>query len=158
LGVRVTGIRAGRGPAAPGVSESGTLHDLPRLAAGAMAVINTLPLTDATRGGFDSRFFAAARPGSWFINVGRGATVVTADLVDALRTGRIAGAGLDVVDPDPLPWRHPLRRLRNVVVTPHMAGSAAVTRRNEWLVMRENLRRYAAGEPMLCVARLERGY
>ena len=158
FGMRVTGIRASGVPAAPFVEDVGTTEDLPRLARDADVIVNALPLTDATRGLFDARVFQATKREAIFVNVSRGASVVTDDLMRALREGRIAGAALDVVEPEPLPADHPLWRMDNVVVTPHVAGLAAATQDRRWLVIRENLRRYVAGEPMLSVVRPERGY
>jgi hypothetical protein len=71
-------------------------------------------------------------PSAYFINVGRGKSVVTDDLLAALKTGRIAGAGLDVVDPEPLPKDHPLWHARNVVITPHVAGSSELKLERAW--------------------------
>lgn len=158
LGMRVAGIRNAAGAPPEGVERASQLDALAAEAARARAVVNTLPLTAATRGIFDARFFAALPAGAFFVNVGRGQSVVTDALVAALRSGHLAGAALDVTDPEPLPRRHPLRALPNVLLTPHTAGTADSTQRLEWLVMRENLRRYAAGDPMLCVVDLARGY
>jgi phosphoglycerate dehydrogenase-like enzyme len=98
------------------------------------------------------------KPNAYFINVGRGATVVTADLVVALRNRRIAGAGLDVTDPEPLPPNHPLWKMTNVIITPHVSSVADVDLESRWLLMRENLRRYVAGEKMLSVVDVAKGY
>jgi phosphoglycerate dehydrogenase-like enzyme len=121
-------------------------------------VINTAPLTDQTRGLFDAEFFAAMRPTAYFISVGRGASTVTDDLVTALETGQIAGAGLDVTDPEPLPEGHPLWTAPRVLISPHTAGRSDRGRERLFLLVAENLRRYAAGEPLLSVVDIERGY
>ena len=92
------------------------------------------------------------------INVGRGKSVVTNDLLVALKTGRIAGAGLDVVDPEPLPKVHPLWHAPNVVITPHVAGRSELKLDDAWLVIRENLRRYVAGDKLYSVVDVSRGY
>lgn len=81
-------------------------------------VVAVAPLTPQTRHMFDARAFAAMKPHARFINVGRGELVVTDDLVAALRNGSIAGAALDVVDPEPLPVGHALWDLPNVQLTP----------------------------------------
>jgi len=120
-------------------------------------VVNALPLTDATAGLFDREFFATVKPGSFFINVGRGGTVVTDELLAALKSGRLAGAGLDVTDPEPLPADHPLWQEPNVIITPHVAGFGG-SRRWHAMLVRENLRRYLAGESLLNVVDPERGY
>jgi phosphoglycerate dehydrogenase-like enzyme len=84
--------------------------------------------------------------------------VVTEDLVSALRDGRIAGAGLDVTEPEPLPEGHALWRLPNVIITPHISARSDLRSERLWIVLRENLRRYVAGEPMLSVVDTARGY
>ena len=81
-----------------------------------------LPLVEATRGLFDRSAFARMKPGALLINTARGGLIVEADLVEALRSGRIGGAGLDVFDREPPPADHPLWSLPNVVATPHLAG------------------------------------
>ena len=93
-----------------------------------------------------------------FINVGRGASVVTDDLVAALEGGKIGGAGLDVTDPEPLPASHPLWQAPNVIITPHVAAGSDKVLPRLIGVARENLRRYLAGEPMLSVVGVSRGY
>ena len=81
-----------------------------------------------------------------------------ADLVDALRAGRLAGAGLDVTDPEPLPPAHPLWQLPNVIITPHVAASSDRVFGRLLTVAQDNLRRYVAGEKMLSVVDPQRGY
>ena len=115
-------------------------------------VILTTPETPETIGLFNAARFARMRAGAYFINIGRGACVVTDDLVAALRTGQIAGAGLDVVSPEPLPAEHPLWTLPGVLLTPHVAiyGAPHQQERREALLL-ENCRRFARGEPLLNV-------
>ena len=135
------------------------LHDLLREAD---YVLDSLPLTDETRGVFDAAAFRAMRPAAYFINVGRGGTVDDGALAAALREGVIAGAALDVfvTDPAPLPPEHPFWRLDNLFMSPHISGS----RRQPLYLPRtnalfcENLRRYVAGRPLLNVVSAERGY
>lgn len=158
FGMTVTAIRNSDRPGPPTVSrvgQSAALHDFLREAD---VVVNTLPLTDETRHMFDARAFAAMKPGAWFINVGRGATVVTADLTQALEAGHVGAAALDVTDPEPLPSDHPLWRMPNVIITPHVAPNSEVNIDSRWALFRENLRRYVAGEPMLSVVDTSRGY
>jgi len=107
---------------------------------------------------FDARFFARMKPTAYFINVGRGPSVDTAALADALNSGRIGGAGLDVTDPAPLPADHPLWRARNVLITPLAAGDSNLGFDAQTRVVIENVRRYVAGERMLSVVDLQRGY
>ncbi len=85
-------------------------------------VVVTCPLTDETRGLLDARRLALMKPTAFLVNVSRGAVIDQAALVDALREGRLAGAGVDVVDPEPLPPDAPLLELPNVVGAPHSLG------------------------------------
>ena len=90
--------------------------------------------------------------------MGRGKSVVTKDLIDALNAGQLGGAALDVQDPEPLPPEHSLWTTKNVIITPHISASSDEQMQRYWLVVRENLRRYVAGERMLNVVDIDRGY
>lgn len=158
FGMRVVATNASGGPAPDFVARVGPPQELEKLAREADVVIDTLPHTPHTERLFDSRMFAAMKPGALFINVGRGKTVDTNALLAALEEKRIAGAGLDVTDPEPLPADHPLWRAPNVIITPHVAPRSDLGRERHWQVVRENLRRYVAGERMLSVVGVERGY
>jgi phosphoglycerate dehydrogenase-like enzyme len=114
-------------------------------------VILTTPETPDTVGMFNSALFARMKRGAYFINIARGRCVVTGDLVAALRSGHLAGAGLDVADPEPLPPDNPLWNMPNVLITPHIA-IYGTPYRDKWEAMLiENCRRFAAGEPLLNV-------
>jgi phosphoglycerate dehydrogenase-like enzyme len=156
--MRVTATRATPQPSPPFVKYVGRPEELPTLIADADVVVNTAPLTPATRGLFDAKMFARMKPTAYFINVARGAEVVTGDLVAALDSRRIAGAGLDVTDPEPLPKDHPLWRAPNLVLTPHVAAESDLGIELQLRVLKENLRRYVAGERMLSVVDLQREY
>jgi phosphoglycerate dehydrogenase-like enzyme len=158
FGMKVTATRASGREGPPFVSYVGLPDELLALAREADFVVNTLPLTEQTRGLFDAKLFAAMKSGAIFVNVGRGGSVVQDDLVAALRSGRLAGAGLDVTDPEPLPAGHPLFSLPNVIITPHVAADTDLGNAARWAIVRENLRRYAAGEAMLSEVALEKGY
>ena len=106
----------------------------------------------------DRAYLDAAKRGALVINVGRGATVVTGDLLAALSDGRLGGAGLDVTDPEPLPPEHPLWRAPNVIVTPHVSASLEGNEVPRWILARENLRRYVAGGKLLSEVDVEKGY
>lgn len=112
-----------------------------------------LPSTPQTRGLADARFFWAMRPGAYFVNAGRGDLVAQDALCDALESGHLAGAALDVAAPEPLPADSRLWGERNLLLTPHVGGfwHLPVTRRNVVRIALENLRRYAAGEELLNV-------
>ena len=135
----------------------GLSSELHGLAADADFIVNALPLTAETTGIFDKIFFADAKKGSYFISVGRGASVVTDDLIQALESGQLAGAGLDVTDPEPLPTDHRLWQMENVIITPHVAGWGGSGGRRQVLV-KENVRRFIAGDALFNVVDPERGY
>ncbi|MFC1740575.1 D-2-hydroxyacid dehydrogenase [Pseudomonadota bacterium] len=158
LGMRVIATRGSRREGPDYVEYVGLSDELIELAGQADVVVNTVPLTDRTRGIFNAVFFAAMKPTAYFISVGRGASTVTDDLVAALNEGEIAGAGLDVTDPEPLPADHVLWQTPRVIITPHTAGRSDKSRDRLYLLVQENLRRYVAGEPMLSVVDIERGY
>lgn len=121
-------------------------------------VIAIAPLTEATRHMFDARAFAAMKPHARFINVGRGELVVTDDLVAALGNGTIAGAALDVVEPEPLPAGHPLWDLSNVRITPHNSGDVAGWRTEIITAFTANFDRWMAGLPLDNVVDKRLGY
>jgi len=112
-------------------------------------VLDALPLTEQTRGLFDAAAFRAMRPRARFYNVGRGATVDERALVDALATGTIAGAALDVFEVEPLPRASPLWTMANVVVSPHISGDVAGWERDVVAIFVENARRFARGEALV---------
>jgi D-3-phosphoglycerate dehydrogenase len=111
-------------------------------------LILTAPLTELTRGMIDRRALARMKPGSILINVARGPLVVEADLVDALESGHLHGAALDVTEVEPLSAASPLWELPNVIITPHVGGQSI--RRIEQMTdfFCENLRRYQARLPL----------
>jgi phosphoglycerate dehydrogenase-like enzyme len=158
MGMQVSAVRNRMGDLPACVSHAGTLAQLQEFLADSDVVVSTLPQTPQTRNIFDAAAFSGMKSGALFINVGRGSSVVTEDLVAALQRGQLAGAGLDVVDSEPLVRNHPLWRMNNVILTPHVAARSLAVKQREWWVMRENLRRYVAGEPMLCVVDTLKGY
>jgi len=158
LGMRVIATRNSRREGPDYVAYVGLADELNELAAQADVVINTVPLTDATLGIFNKAFFDVMKPEAYFISVGRGASTVTDDLVAALQSHSIAGAGLDVTDPEPLPKGHPLWSMPRVIITPHTAGRSDKGRDRLYLMVKENIRRYVNGEPMLSVVDIEKGY
>jgi phosphoglycerate dehydrogenase-like enzyme len=158
LGMRVVATRNSSRSGPAFVDYVGLSHEMGTLAAEADVIVNALPLTDDTRGMLDAAFFSEAlvrKP--YFINVGRGATVDTEALLNALRDGHVAGAGLDVTDPEPLPSDHALWRMPNVIITPHVSSRGDERHRHRLLVL-ENIRRYLAGDKLLNEVRPERGY
>ncbi|MCS3904253.1 phosphoglycerate dehydrogenase-like enzyme [Methylohalomonas lacus] len=158
LGMTVIATRNSKPEGPDFVAKVGLPPDLKDFITEADVVVNALPLTDKTRDLFDAGHFDRMKESALFINVGRGGTVVTDDLLAALENGGIAGAGLDVTDPEPLPSDHPLWQAPNTIITPHVATRSDLEGEARWRVVRENLRRYASGEPMLSVVDPERGY
>ncbi|GAB2779417.1 D-2-hydroxyacid dehydrogenase [Amycolatopsis magusensis] len=121
-------------------------------------VVAVAPLTEQTKGMFDARAFAAMKPGSRFINVGRGELVVTADLIAALRDGRPAGAALDVFDTEPLPNDSPLWSMEQVLISPHMSGDFLGWRNTLVEVFAGNFERWRTGQPLRNVVDKRLGY
>lgn len=135
-----------------------THDDLDDALAGADVVVLALALTDETTGLLDARRLDLLADGAVVVNVARGGHVVTDDLVAALRSGRLAGAGLDVTDPEPLPDGHPLWSLDNVVVTPHVGNTRAMGERLLAAHLHDNVARFAAGEPLHGAVDPDAGY
>ena len=107
-----------------------------------------LVLGARTRGLVGEAEFAAMKPAAFLINTARGPIVDEAALMAALRTRRIAGAGLDVYDEEPLPVDHPMRRLDNVVLTPHLGYVTVENYREAYGEAVENIRSFLAGTPL----------
>lgn len=158
FGMRVIATRRGTDPAPSYVERVGRPGDLLAMLPEADVVAIAVPLTAETEGLFDERAFAAMRKGSYLVNIARGKVVRTDALVAALRDGRLAGACLDVTDPEPLPPGHALWSFRNVVITPHIAADAALTEERARRLSGENLRRFGAGQPLLNVVDKRAGY
>lgn len=121
-------------------------------------VVLCVPLTEETRGMIGTEAFAAMTPGSYLINIARGPVVDTDALMLALQNGTLAGAGLDVTDPEPLPAEHPLWQIPNVLITPHVAARSSLTSDDWARLYRENLNRFANGQPLLNVVDKQVGY
>lgn len=115
-------------------------------------VVNILPATPETEGLLDAGMLRAMRRGALLVNAGRGPTVDTDALLESLRDGHVR-AVLDVVEPEPLPADHPLWDAPNLILTPHSAGDTPGAERAAWALAGDQLRRHAAGEPLLNVVR-----
>jgi len=158
LGMNVIATRASSREGPDFVSHVGLSDELPTLITQADVVVSTLPLVPSTTRLFDAKMFARMKKTAFFINVGRGGSVVTDDLVAALNNGTIAGAGLDVTEPEPLPRDHPLWKARNVIITPHMSARSDLGQAARDMILREQVRRFAAGDKLLSVVDLKKGY
>jgi D-2-hydroxyacid dehydrogenase (NADP+) len=159
FGMRVAAIRR-RASAipVPGVASSAGPEGLPRLLAESDVLVIAAPLTPETDGLIDSHAIARLKAGAVVINVGRARILDTDALVEALASGRLGGAGLDVFPEEPLPTDHPLWTTPNVILTPHTSGF----RQGHWdeviEVFADNLERYRRGEALRYEVREELGY
>lgn len=133
-------------------------EDLHDALAGADALVLALPLLDSTRGIIGAEELALLAPGAWVVNVARGEHIVTDALVDSLESGHLGGAALDVTGPEPLPDGHPLWSAAGVIVTPHTANTPEMAMPLLSGRIAENVRHYAAGEPMAGVVDPDLGY
>lgn len=147
MGARVLGFKLHACEPFPPYSEIYTGGDgLDALLPQADAVLVCLPGSPFTKDMLDARRIGLMKAGSVLVNIGRGSIVNTEALMEALRSGRIAAAGLDVTDPEPLPPDHPLWDCPNVLITPHISGLGASKQKHaEWFA--ENLRAYLEGRP-----------
>jgi phosphoglycerate dehydrogenase-like enzyme len=158
FGMRVIATRRGDDPAPSFVSHVGRPGDLMAMLPEADVVALAVPLTPETQGMINAEAFAAMKPSAYLINIARGKVIDSAALISALESKRLAGACLDVTDPEPLPAESPLWRFPNVVITPHMSAESELTYDRGWLLLKENVRRFGAGEPLLNVVDLNAGY
>ncbi len=156
-GVRITVVR--RRPI-PMVGAARTLgfSDLHEAVADADVVVIAAALTAETHFMVDAAFLDAMAERAWLINVARGGHVVTDDLVDALRSGSIAGAGLDVTDPEPLPDGHPLWGIPNCIITPHVGNTPEMGLPLIADRVRQNVRRWIAGDELIGLVDVDAGY
>jgi phosphoglycerate dehydrogenase-like enzyme len=133
----------------PGAARTLPHAMLPEALSDARVVFLALALTPQTERIIGAAQLAAMRPDGWLVNVARGRHVDTDALVAALDRGQIGGAALDVTDPEPLPDGHPLWTQPRCIITPHTADTPDMIRRPLALRIRENVVRFAAGEPLL---------
>jgi len=150
FGMRVIGVDVVEIPqgdlAALGVERCSPIEGLSAVLAEADVVSLHLPLNSQTRHVLDSAALAAARPGAIVINVARGPLIDEAALIEALRSGHLAGAGLDVFEVEPLPLDSPLLDMPNVVVTPHWAAATLATMTRRAQITADNVALALAGD------------
>ena len=158
LGMKVIATRNSSKTGPDYVSYVGLPDELPTLISQADVVVSSLPLVPATTNVFDAKMFARMKKNAFFINVGRGGSVVTDDLVAALNSGTIAGVGLDVTEPEPLPKDHPLWKAKNIIISPHMSALSDLGQVARLTILREQVRRFAAGDKLLSVVDFKKGY
>jgi phosphoglycerate dehydrogenase-like enzyme len=158
FGMQVVGVDARREDCPEGVLELHRPDALNRLLPGADFVIMTVPHTPETEHMVDAALLAHFKPGAFLINIGRGMTVRLQDLVEALRTGRVGGAGLDVYEVEPLPADHPLWTAPNVLLTPHVAGEGPYLDERRLEIILDNARRFAGNQPLRNIVDKEHWY
>jgi D-2-hydroxyacid dehydrogenase (NADP+) len=157
LGMRVLGVRRSEEPFA-GLEGQYTPDQLLAVLPEADHVALCLPLTQETRHMVGERELRAMKPSAYIYNVGRGASIEPEALLKALREGWIAGAGLDVTDPEPLPEDSPLWEMPNVLLSQHTSGSSPFNAERITAIFLENLGRYLRGEPLYNVVDVDLGY
>jgi phosphoglycerate dehydrogenase-like enzyme len=141
-----------------GVDEVLESDRFPDALPGADLVVLALSLTPETEGLFSLGEFGLMEDHAWIVNVARGRHIVTDDLVEALRTGMIGGAALDVTDPEPLPAGHPLWTMPNCIITPHVGNTPDMAKPLLAERVAENVRRFARGEELIGLVDVEAGY
>lgn len=158
IGMQVIGSRRHVGDPPRGVDRIYPPEALHELLAEADHVAITLPLTDETRGLFGAAEFAIMKPTAFIYNIGRGPIIDSDALIAALRGGEIAGAALDVTDPEPLPADSPLWDMPNVMITAHTSGGGPFYWERGIELLVSNIGRYINDEPMLNVVDKRAGY
>ena len=159
LGCHVIGVRRNADKPKPEYfDEQFSLDDLDSVLPRADVVAMIVPGGDQTRGLIDARRISLMKDGAFLVNAGRGPSVVTEALIEALKSGKLAGAGLDVTSPEPLDKDNELWGLENVIITPHIAGRLEGNRERVSAIFLENLRRYCSGEQLLNVVNKKLGY
>jgi phosphoglycerate dehydrogenase-like enzyme len=157
LGPRVIGMnRSGR--RLEGADRSVTTADLLNVLPEADFVVLCAAVTPETRKSFGREAFDAMRDSAWLVNVARGTLVDTDALVSALENGDIGGAALDVIDPEPLPDEHPLWKMENVLLTPHIAITWDMALPELRALVGRNVGHFVRGEPLEGLVDLELGY
>jgi D-3-phosphoglycerate dehydrogenase len=158
FGLRVIAVDLRPTEPPPGVEAVWGPERLDEMLAMTDVLVVTAPLTEQTRGLIDRRRIGRLRPGAFLIAVSRGGIVDEAALVEALRSGHLAGAGLDVTAQEPLPPDSPLWSVENLLLSPHASAGTLGLNEGRRAVLAENLRRYLAGEPFLYVCDKKAGF
>jgi phosphoglycerate dehydrogenase-like enzyme len=158
FGMRIIATRRSDTPAPDYVERVGKPNELAAMLPEADVVAICVPLTSETENLFDDAMIRRMKPGAYVINIARGRIINTDALIAALKEGRLAGAALDVTDPEPLPAGHALWSAPNVLITPHIAADGELTDQRWWALYKENLRRFGAGEPLLNCVDVQAGY
>lgn len=160
MGAHVIGLRRRHGAVPPEADEMGDMEHFDDYLAQADIVASCLPDTPETQHLYNKERFAAMKQGAYFINVGRGSNVVQDDLRAAVTSGHLAGAALDVTDPEPLPADDPLWQTPGIYITPHISGGYHLQATHDYIVRiaADNLARYLKGECLENIVDLMTGY
>lgn len=158
FGMKVVGVDPKDTPYLPFVEKTVPPDRLDEVLPQADVVFVAAPHTAKSEKMFGPRQFGLMPKGGYFIAVSRGKVYDMPALVSALETKHLAGAGVDVTDPEPLPKGHPLWKMENVIITPHIAGRSDREHPRYIELYKENLKRFANGEPLLHVVDKEQGY
>jgi len=156
--MRVLGLRRNAERPVPGVDRMFSIDQLQPFLAESDFVVVTTPSTPETLGAFDDAAFKAMKRSAYFICISRGGIAVDDALLEALREGWIAGAGLDAHGVEPLPPDSPFWSLPNVIVTPHNGATTPATAQRSVEIFIDNLQRYVAGQPLRNIVDKSAGY
>ena len=154
---QVTVVRRSTDPV-PGAARTVAVERLDEVLPEAQVVVLALALTPETRHIIGRRQLQLMSPTAWLVNVARGGHVDPDALAEALRTNSIGGAALDVTEPEPLPDDSPLWTLDNCLITPHTANPWQTAQPLLARRIRDNVQRFAAGEPLVGLVDLDKGY
>ena len=157
---KIVGVRRSARPGDPAFDEMRATAELDEILPETDLLVMSLPNTPDTVNIMSRERLALLPDGAYLLNVGRGTAIDQDALIDALNSGRLAGAALDVVVPEPLPADHPLRGAKNLLLTPHVAGNMTLpyTQQKSIDMFLEDLDNYAAGKPLKHVVDRKKGY
>jgi phosphoglycerate dehydrogenase-like enzyme len=158
FGMKVIGVDPKDIPIAPFLSKVVKPNQLNSVLPEADVVFISAPLTPESEGMMGAEQFELMKKGSYFIAVSRGRIYNKQALMKALDSKKLAGAGMDVVDPEPLPKGDPLWKFDNVIITPHVASRAEGSNQRRREVIAENIGRFARGEELINIVDKEKGY
>lgn len=158
FGAQVLGVKRTKSACPPYVHEIFTVDAISEAVSQSDFVVNVLPLTEETKNFFDRKFFSQCKKGAVFINAGRGQSVVQDDLIVALQSGQLSGAGLDVTVPEPLPADHPLWDCENVLITSHSLGLSPEKAEKQLSLLADNLQRFKEGQHLQNIVNRKLGY
>ncbi|MCC6585893.1 MAG: D-2-hydroxyacid dehydrogenase [Bryobacterales bacterium] len=157
-GMKVIGVDPEDIPYSPFITKVVKPDQLDEVIPQADVVFISAPHTEKSHKMMGARQFEMMKPKSYFIAVSRGGLYDMPGLVKALDSKRLAGAGVDVTDPEPLPKGHPLWKFDNAIITPHVAGRSDLDRARMLGTIRENIRRFGDDKPLLNVVDKQKGY